>query len=139
MTARPQPPSILTRNQQLVLTELNDAETPLSAYTLLDNLRTQGLRAPLQIYRALEKLMIAGLVHRLESLNSFVACQHAHCHHHKTIAFTICDDCDRVSELSDDELSKMIGTIASNNEFRLEHSVVELRGRCQACSVSHVD
>ena len=57
----------LTRNQALVLDRLEKAEGPLSAYALLDQLREEGLRAPLQVYRALDGLMQAGHVHRLES------------------------------------------------------------------------
>src|SRR5690606_9624291 len=83
-TARPPD---LTRNQTLVLDALEKADAPLSAYTILDRLRGDGLRAPLQVYRALEKLLSAGLVHRLESLNAFVACARPHCHAHGMIAF----------------------------------------------------
>ena len=46
----------LTKNQSLVFDKLSAAPGPLSAYDLLDQLRDQGLKAPLQIYRALEKL-----------------------------------------------------------------------------------
>src|SRR5690606_24509193 len=46
----------LTRNQELVLGTLAHAEAPLSAYDILDRLRSEGLRAPLQVYRALDKL-----------------------------------------------------------------------------------
>ncbi|MCC2690339.1 MAG: zur, partial [Rhizobiaceae bacterium] len=62
----------LTRNQQLVLARLEAASGPVSAYGLLDQLRDDGFRAPLQVYRALEGLIKGGLVHRLESLNAFV-------------------------------------------------------------------
>ncbi|MCB1460156.1 MAG: transcriptional repressor, partial [Nitratireductor sp.] len=66
----------LTRNQLLVLNALVAAGGPLSAYGILDQLREEGFRAPLQVYRALEKLVDQGKVHRLESLNAFVACSH---------------------------------------------------------------
>src|SRR5690606_26549261 len=49
-------PAELTKNQALVLNALSRAEGPLSAYTILDRLRDDGFRAPLQVYRALEKL-----------------------------------------------------------------------------------
>ena len=52
-----------------------------------------GLRAPLQVYRALDKLVETGLVHRLESLNAFVACAHKHCHDDCASAFAICEKC----------------------------------------------
>ena len=44
----------LTKNQALVLERLEAANSPLSAYELLDQLREEGIKAPLQIYRALE-------------------------------------------------------------------------------------
>ena len=124
----------LTRNQQLVYDALTGAKTPLSAYTLLDQLRDSGFRAPLQVYRALEKLIEIGQVHRLESINSFVACQHSDCDHHKAVAFAICNSCEHVDELSSAELSKLVGTISEASNFALEGSVVELRGKCHACS-----
>lgn len=67
----------LSRNQSLVLSVLQSSDQPLSAYTILDRLRDDGLRAPLQIYRALEKLMEAGRIHRLESMNALVICCHS--------------------------------------------------------------
>ena len=67
---------VLTKNQSLVFETLQRADQPISAYTILDRLRDHGFRAPLQVYRALDKLVEAGLVHRLESLNAFVACAH---------------------------------------------------------------
>ncbi len=125
----------LTKNQSLVLETLSEANIPLSAYTILDNLRSHGLRAPLQVYRALEKLILAGHVHRLESLNSFVACQHSNCDQNKTVAFTICNSCDHVNEVSDPELSSRLNNLADGHSFQLQHSVVELRGVCQDCTV----
>ena len=55
----------LTRNQTWVLERLEAATGPLSAYTLLDQLREKGFRAPLQVYRALDALVKDGFVHRL--------------------------------------------------------------------------
>ena len=86
----------LTRNQLCVLERLETATGPLSAYTLLDQLREQGFRAPLQVYRALDTLIKGGFVHRLESLNAFVACCQPHCHTHDMIAFAICETCGQV-------------------------------------------
>lgn len=67
----------LTKNQGLVLSVLESSGQPLSAYTILDRLRGQGLKAPLQVYRALDKLLEHGRVHRLESMNAFVVCCHS--------------------------------------------------------------
>lgn len=45
----------LVKRQSLVLNALAREENPASADTLLDHLRAEGLRAPQQVYRALDK------------------------------------------------------------------------------------
>ncbi|MEM1376459.1 MAG: Fur family transcriptional regulator [Pseudomonadota bacterium] len=126
----------LTKNQSLVMGALNKADAPLSAYTILDQLRDAGFRAPLQVYRALDKLVEFGLVHRLESLNAFVACQHPDCDEHQTIAFMICDKCGQVAELSDKSLATRLEGLASDAAFALKKSTIELRGLCNACNAA---
>ncbi|MEO1750012.1 MAG: Fur family transcriptional regulator [Pseudomonadota bacterium] len=126
-------PSKLTKNQSLVMAALEKADGPLSAYTILDELRTEGLRAPLQIYRALEKLVEFGMAHRLESLNAFVACRHTGCSGHKTIAFMICEKCGHVAEISDTTLAGQLQSLAEQNTFAMNSSIVELRGVCGEC------
>ena len=123
----------LTRNQSLVMGALSQAGAPLGAYTILDRLRDRGLRAPLQGYRALDKLVELGMVHRLESLNAFVACRHPECENRGIIAFTICERCGRVAETTDDNLARRLKVMAKQAEFSLQSSIVELRGVCRAC------
>jgi len=124
----------LTRNQSLVLDTLTQADGPLSAYTILDRLRDAGFRAPLQVYRALEKLLDFGLVHRLESLNAFVACAHPHCHAQGLIAFAICEDCGQVDEFADAVVRERLGAWSSEHGFRVEKTTIEIRGHCAACT-----
>ena len=98
----------LTKHQSLVLNALAREEAPASAYTLLDQLRGEGLRAPQQIYRALDKLIEYGLVHRVESLNSYVACAHPHDHQHGLVVFAICDQCGHVNEFPDQTVERRL-------------------------------
>ncbi len=126
-------PPDLTRNQELVLGALNHSPAPLSAYDILDRLRGDGLRAPLQIYRALDKLVERGLAHRLESLNAFVACADAHCHRKGLIAFAICSSCGKVDEFADAVIEERLGGWASREGFKTERTTMEIRGRCAAC------
>lgn len=123
----------LTRNQGLVLGALAHAETPLSAYDLLDKLRADGLRAPLQVYRALDKLVERGLAHRLESLNAFVACADTHCHRKGLIAFAICEQCGKVDEFADAVIEERLGDWARSTGFKVERTTMEIRGKCAAC------
>ena len=123
----------LTKNQLLVFAQLQQSNCPLSAYTLLDELRDEGLKAPLQIYRALDALIANGMVHRLESLNAFVACSHPTCNEHESIAFAICDDCGHVNEISDNQLATKLTDLALKTGFSTTKVSIELRGRCQDC------
>jgi len=129
-------PQLLTRNQDLVLRILNEADAPLSAYDILDRLRHEGLRAPLQVYRALDKLTELGLAHRLESLNAFVCCADANAHAEArgTAAFAICADCGRVDEFADEVVDRQLQAWAEARGFRAERTTIELRGRCRACA-----
>ena len=124
----------LTRNQALVLSTLEKAGQPQSAYTILDRLRDEGLRAPLQVYRALEKLLELGLVHRLESINSFVACSHPHAHAHGSAAFAICERCGRVDEFSDQTVQARLADWSTEHGFHPRRPTVEIRGECAACA-----
>ncbi|MGB3391125.1 MAG: Fur family transcriptional regulator [Pseudaminobacter sp.] len=124
----------LTKNQLRVLEKLETAAAPLSAYTLLDLLRDQGFRAPLQVYRALDGLMNAGFVHRLESMNAFVACSEPHDHNHRMIAFAICDKCGQVEEFSDEVVGKQLDAWVSSSGFSAKKAVIEFRGICARCA-----
>lgn len=126
----------LTKNQSLVMDVLSHAETPMSAYTILDKLREHGFRAPLQVYRALEKLLEMGLVHRLESINSFVACAHREhaCCQHGTVAFAICENCGQVSEFHDHTIDDRLDGWAKKSGFKPQKTTIEVRGLCVTCS-----
>lgn len=126
----------LTKNQSLVMGALMESNAPMSAYTILDKLRDEGFRAPLQVYRALDKLVEFGLVHRLESLNAFVACQHPSCGEQHTIAFMICETCGQTKEIADPALNERLKNLASDEAFSPSGTTVELRGRCCSCQVN---
>lgn len=123
----------LTKNQALVFKTLSRAENPLSAYSILDVLRDEGFRAPLQVYRALDKLREFGLIHRLESLNAFVACSHPNCESHETMAFAICEKCGGVEEFADSSIQKQLKKWAGTEKFHLQKAIIELRGICTNC------
>ncbi|MCW4116781.1 transcriptional repressor [Aurantimonas sp. MSK8Z-1] len=127
----------LTRNQGLVFDALQTAEAPLSAYTILDRLRGEGFRAPLQVYRALEKLLALGLVHRLESINAFVACSHPHHDHGESlVAFAICQTCGDVREFAAPAAAAGLRDWAAGAGFKPAKTTIELSGLCQACSAA---
>ena len=96
----------LTRNQQIVFDIINKSSEPLKAYTILSNVQKKGIKAPPQVYRALDKLIEMGKIHKIESKNAFVACQNSSCNVSKATAFSICESCEEVTEISNSKISK---------------------------------
>jgi Fur family transcriptional regulator, zinc uptake regulator len=133
MTPRAHSAPALTAPQQAALASLKTAKRPMSAYALLDQLREKGFNAPTQVYRALDRLMEHGLVHRLVSLNAYVACRHSAQHRHSTTAFAICDQCGQVDELADDGLNRSLARLTKGQTFSVTTPVIELHGQCAHC------
>ena len=127
--------SELNNKQSLVMNLLLKAKGPLSAYQILYDLNDHGFRGPTQVYRVLDKLLELGLVHRLESMNAFVACQQEKCHETNTEInlFTICKICGSVQELLSNGLKNIVKSLSKDNNFLLKSSVLELNGIWSKC------
>ena len=67
----------LSKNQQIIFDFIEKAKEPLKAYSILFNVQKKGIKAPQQIYRALDKLIEIGKIHKVESRNAFVACKNS--------------------------------------------------------------
>ena len=98
----------LSKNQQIIFDLIDKSPEPLKAYSILFNVQKRGIKAPLQVYRALDKLVEIGKIHKIESRNAFIACQNSSCQISKATAFSICESCEKVSEISNTKLSKYL-------------------------------
>jgi Fur family zinc uptake transcriptional regulator len=135
----------LSKNDRKVLSALDRSDKPLSAYDILDRARSGALRAPVQVYRALEKLASRGLVHRIEALNAFVACsdcsdaaQHRgphHIHEDHRPSFVICRSCGNVREFEDKRVAGIAGEAAGEG-FAVDLVSLEVYGHCAACQTA---
>ena len=96
----------LSKNQQIIFDIVNKSTEPLKAYAILFNVQKKGIKAPLQVYRALDKLVEMGKIHKIESRNAFIACHNSSCQVSKATAFSICEICEKVTEISSASLSK---------------------------------
>jgi len=115
-----------------VLKLLAESKAPTKAYDLLKNLDGTGASKPPTVYRALDFLLDLGLVHKIETLNAYVACGHAN-HMHKA-AFLICDTCSNVQELHAAGTAKILKIETDSVGFVLDRSVIEAHGRCAECA-----
>ena len=105
----------------------------LGAYDVLALLSVEGLgRQPPVAYRALDFLVKARFVHKIESLNAYTACVHPGEDH--TPTFLIFRVCQTVAE-ADTGLSKgRLGDAARAADFVIKRTVVEATGLCPDCA-----
>ena len=125
----------LSKNQQIVLEIIEKAKEPLKAYSILFNVQKKGIKAPQQIYRALDKLIEIGKIHKIESRNAFVACKNSNCEISKATAFSICENCEKVTELNNPKLSKLITNYKDGSGMNYKKYNLELFGLCSKCKI----
>ena len=123
----------LSKNQQIIFELINKSSEPLKAYTILFNVQKKGIKAPPQVYRALDKLVEIGKIHKIESKNAFVACRNSDCEISKATAFSICESCEVVDEISDVKLSKYLSSFNHKKGMKFKRFNLEFFGLCQKC------
>ncbi len=125
--------NFLTKNQQIVLDLVEKSSEPLKAYSILFNVQKKGLKAPLQVYRALDKLVEIGKIHKIESRNAFVACKNSSCQVSKATAFSICEVCEKITEISSSSLSKYLTNFKDKDGMKYSKYNLEFFGLCKKC------
>ncbi len=122
----------LTPIRRRVLEALHTAAKPLGAYDLAAIVAPQGRRmAPITIYRALDFLIEQGLVHRIASLNAYVA--HGGATSGATHAFLICEGCGEVSSIPSPEIAQALSGVLAQHRFASRTRTLEITGRCAHC------
>lgn len=123
----------LTPTRARVLEIVAESHKPIGAYDILERLsRERGHAAPPTVYRALGFLVEQGFVHRIDSLNAFLACFDAERAH--DAGFLICERCKTVEEIADPALSAAVRSTVATRGFHPRRSVVEISGLCAACA-----
>ena len=123
----------LSKNQQIIFDLIHKSSEPLKAYTILFNVQKKGIKAPPQVYRALDKLVEIGKIHKIESKNAFVACRNSDCEISKATAFSICESCEIVDEISDVKLSKYLSNFNHKKGMKFKRFNLEFFGLCRKC------
>lgn len=122
----------LTAQRRRVLEIVAEHHRAVGAYEILEKLAEDGRRpAPISVYRALDFLIGQGLVHRLASLNAYVACQNPSTRHGAW--FLICRHCGMIGEMADSRVGRAIVAAASDRGFAVSAPVVEVAGLCVNC------
>lgn len=124
----------MTPLRRQVLEEIAASHRAVGAYDLLDRLarKTDKRLAPISVYRALDSLLEAGVVHRLESRNAFFACHAPHASDRRQIILA-CEKCGMVLEVPGDAIFRDIAAAAARFEFTPARPLVEVLGTCRSC------
>ena len=123
----------LSKNQQIIFDLIDKSSEPLKAYTILPPPQKKGIKAPPQVYRALDKLVETGKIHKIESKNAFVACRNSNCDISKTTAFSICESCEMVDEINDAKLTKYLTNFSDKKGTKYKRFNLEFFGLCKKC------
>ncbi len=118
--------------QTEILSILRDCKSPHSAYDLLEGLKDIYPKiAPPTVYRALAALVERGQIHRLESLNAYVACQSEA--NHQTSVLSICEDCGVVEETFEPDIFSRLSAALRKSGFSAQRHIIEVNGICASC------
>ena len=126
----------LTAIRARVLGLVAAAGKPIKAYDLLELVRDSegaGAAAPPTVYRALDFLLANGFIHKLESVNSFVACHHPSTDQH-SVPFLICNRCHSAVELEDRGVVDALDARARALGFVPQAQTLEVHGLCARCA-----
>ena len=126
----------LTPIRARVLGLVAEAGRPVKAYDLLDMVRSRegaGADAPPTVYRALDFLLANGFIHKLQSVNAFVACHHPDSAQH-SVPFLICNRCHNAVELEDAQVVASLDERARALGFVPQAQTLEVHGLCAECA-----
>ena len=118
----------LTPIRERVYRELVQNGGPVGAYDLVDRLSSDKKRlAPVTIYRALDFLRDAGLVHRLATQNSYIV-SHGQPEVNAMKVMFVCTKTGKTVEVHSAEVAEAIKTAAEQAGFKSLSAFVEVEG-----------
>jgi Fur family zinc uptake transcriptional regulator len=130
----PRPSKLSASSPELVLKVLRSNVQPLSAYAILEKVKKFGIKSPPIVYRALDALMESGKVHKINELNTFVACDCEDDHQHLLSVLTICQKCNEVNEVHNHDVIDHLVKLKTLNINFASQAVIELPIICKNCS-----
>ncbi|WP_176119746.1 MULTISPECIES: transcriptional repressor [Legionella] len=126
----------LTSLRKSILYILWGTTKPLKAYEILDRLLQSKQNAkPPTVYRVLDYFVECGVVHKIESIQSYTLC-HEPEKHYSSEVLMVCNDCHQVNELYDQAMHDLVHKLSKENRFHLGQGAIELKGICHQCQLA---
>lgn len=119
--------------RELVYERIVNSNKGIKAYDILEEIKTSDYSAkPPTVYRTLDFLMSLGLIHKIESDNSFIACSHPN--QHSQCFFMTCEKCGDTKEICADSIKSQIENKAKDFSFKIANINLEVKGHCKKCT-----
>ena len=123
----------LTPQRVTIFRVLEAAKRPLKAYELKDQVNHQSNQSYniSTVYRVLDFWIELGLIHKIDSSNTFIVCNDEHRNHVHVLQR--CTQCQSVKESC--EISSLI-KMPDSESFHVDiHQVIEIQGQCGECLI----
>ena len=126
----------ITKLRKLILEHLCKIEKPITAYELLDRLiqcsAPQKRYNIMSVYRILNFLLDNGLIHKIDSNNTYSIC----CRPGINICqLFICQSCSGKIETHKASISHALAKVADHHNFTILSNKIEVLGLCQSCKI----
>ncbi len=123
----------LTPLRQKILELIWANHRAVKAYDLLDQIKQFNDSAkPATVYRALDFFLEQGLVHRIESLNAYIGCDHAGRPH--DLILLICGQCHQIEERKASGVMISLQQELADAGFTPSGKTMEIQGVCARCA-----
>jgi Fur family transcriptional regulator, zinc uptake regulator len=125
----------LTSLRKEILHILWRADKPVKAYEILnDLLKIKPNATPPSIYRSLDFFVLSGILHKIESIQSYTLCNEPIKNLPAEILM-VCNVCHSVIETYNNHLHELFTKLSSTHYFELNQDAIELKGTCKNCSL----
>ena len=121
-----------TAIRKQILQLISQSHHAVKAYDLLEEIKSDFKNAkPTTVYRALDFLLKEGFIHKVESLNAFIACNQGHCNYKGMLL--ICTQCHEIEEKTENNMIKTVTTELQQSSFISQIKTIEVQGICVNC------
>ena len=114
----------ITKPRQIIIDIISQSSKPLNPYDIAKISNNTVNVAT--VYRTMELFEQLWLIHKIRSVDGYIACDNTHdhhCHH-----YAVCTNCHKVQEISNHNHNHTLP-----QDFQSDKQVYELTGKCKKC------
>ena len=119
-------------NNEIVLDIIKKSKVHLTAYAILEKFQKIKKVQPMSVYRALNKLIENGQIHKSNQNKTYILCNHSHAKDHNP-SIAICKKCGDTEELKSDLFASILKKYPIK-KYDFSNFELEVSTLCKGCS-----